>query len=182
MMKQKKWIIVSFIGVFTIGILCGYLAAKGTINKEVQTSENKEFTNIQKKELSIYPDFFEVDSLKYSNSHLNTKIHLNEKGKLYNATELFSSKYNISVFLINNQSDEPYMIFDDIVWDINEDLNVDLIIDPNEIKDKDMLSDFNKQLKIMKSGADHNITYRVEVVPQNNPNNTMKTIGMLYEK
>lgn len=107
---------------------------------------------------------------------------MTEKGRLYNATELFSTEYTVSVTLVNNQFDEPYLFFDNIVWDINEDLNIDLVTDTKEINDKDMLSDFNKQLELMKSGKEHNIMYRVEVVSQLNPNNTMRTIGILYEK
>ncbi len=190
MMKQKKGIIISLLFIFTVGILCGYLAANSVGTKEKPVSDNQEtpicdnneFADIQKKELSIDPDFFEVDALKYNHNHLNTKIHLTEKGRLYNATELFSTEYTVSVTLVNNQFDEPYLFFDNIVWDINEDLNIDLVIDTKEINDKDMLSDFNKQLELMKSGKEHNIMYRVEVVSQLNPNNTMRTIGMLYEK
>ena len=182
-MKQKNWRIVSLPGVFVIGILCGYLISKSTINKTAAGKKPEtEFVDIQKNELSIYPDFFDVDSLVYNNDHLTTKIKLTEKGKLYNTTNLFSNQYTVTVALINNESEEPYIIFDEIIWDINKDLNVDVAIDLNEITDKGVLADFNKQLNEMKNGSDHNIQYNIEVVPKNNPNNIMRTIGMLHEK
>ncbi len=70
-MKQINWKIVSLLGVFVIGILCGYLISKSTINKTAADKKPEtEFVDIQKNELSIYPDFFDVDSLVYNNDHL----------------------------------------------------------------------------------------------------------------
>lgn len=71
-----------------------------------------EFSDVQKNELSIYRDFYEVDDLKYDNGHLNTKIYLNDKGELYNRTQLFTQRYNVTISLKNNQTDEVYISFD----------------------------------------------------------------------
>lgn len=71
-----------------------------------------EFSDVQKNELSIYRDFYEVDDLKYDNGHLNTKIYLNDKVELYNRTQLFTQRYNVTISLKNNQTDEVYISFD----------------------------------------------------------------------
>lgn len=185
MMKQKKLGIVVMVCVFVFGILCGYLIS-GSMNNQTPAVTKEPTTDVYdapKHELSIYPNFYEAEPMVYENGHVKTKIHLNEKGLIYNATELFVSDYTVTISLVNNQADVPYITFNTLNWDINEDLEVDLTIDVNEITDENELSDFNKQIKTMQKGLDHNITYRIEVIPKNNPNNyNMRINGTLHEK
>ena len=90
--------------------------------------------------------------------------------------------YKVNISLINNQSDEIYVVFDEIDWNINETLNINLKINEEEIKDKSKLSDLEKQLEKMENNQTHEIMYCVEVVPENNSQNIMRTIGMLNTK
>lgn len=158
-------------------MICGY-----TANQAISHSNSIEFKDVQKNELSIYSDFFNVDDLIYTNNHLNTKIYLNEKGKIYNSTDLFTKNYKVNVSLIDNQSDEAYIIFDEINWNINEDLSIDFNMNEEKINDKMISSDFENQLNQMQNKKSHNIMYRIEIMPENNSQNIMRTIGMLHAK
>lgn len=177
MRKKKRKFIILLCIIYLFGTACGYI-----ISRISQSNNTLEFVDVQKNELSIYYDFFDTDDLVYVNDHLNTKIHLNEKGNLYNRTNLFLQNYKVNISLINNQSDEIYVAFDKIDWNINETLNINLKINEEEVKDKSKLSDLEKQLEKMKNNQSHEIMYCIEVVPENNSQNIMKTIGMLNTK
>ncbi|UTY39612.1 hypothetical protein NMU03_01920 [Allocoprobacillus halotolerans] len=175
--KQKRKFIILLCIIYLFGTACGYITSRIS-----QSNNTLEFVDVQKNELSIYYDFFDIDDLVYVKDHLNTKIYLNEKGDLYNRTNLFLQNYKVNISLINNQSDEIYVVFDEIDWNINETLNINLKINEEEIKDKSKLSDLEKQLEKMENNQTHEIMYCVEVVPENNSQNIMRTIGMLNTK
>lgn len=163
-----------FVGLFLIGNLSGYAITKNNTNQK-----NIEYSNVPQTELSIYPYFFEVDSLKYKNNHLHSSVYLTEKGEIYNKTNLFTREYDITVSLINNDTEEAFAVFDKANWNINKDINIDINIASNQIKDETVLLELNKQLERMKKNEEHNIKYCIEIIPQNNADNIMRTIGIL---
>ncbi len=178
MTKHIQRTIILFVCTFIVGTLGGYLLSESRSNKEPVI----ELVDIPKKELNIDPDFLEVEPLIYDDGHLKTKIHLNEKGSIYNATELFSTQYTIKISLINNQFENPYLTLDDINWNIEYILDIDEALDLNKITDKDMQKDFNKQLEAMKKGEEHEITYRIEVYSKADGNRIAGYLGGLHEK
>ena len=178
MTKQIQRTMILFVSTFIIGSLGGYLLSESSSNKEPVI----ETVDIPKKELNIDPDFLEVDPLVYDDSHLKTKVQLNDKGSIYNATELFSTQYTIKISLVNNQFENPYLTLDDINWNIEDILDIDADLDLNKITDKEMQKDFNKQLEAMKKGEEHEITYRIEVYSKVDGNRIAGYLGGLYEK
>lgn len=178
MTKHLQRTIILFVCTFIVGTLGGYLLSESNSNKEPVI----ESVDIPKKELNIDPDFLEADPLVYDDGHLKTKIYLNEKGSIYNATELFSTQYTIKISLINNQFENPYLTLDDINWNIEYILDIDAALDLNKITDKEMQKDFNKQLEAMKKGEEHEITYRIEVYSKADGNRIAGYLGGLHEK
>lgn len=178
MILQRKQTVILLICTFIIGNLCGYFISDNT---KKQGSEI-EFSDVQKHELNIDADFFEIDPLVYDKGHLKTKVHLNGKGMLYTNTQLFAQNYIVTVELIDNTNGEPYFISDEIPWDINQELSLDVVVDANQIVDQYVLSDFNKQIEKMKEGEEHHIMYHVEVVSANKVVHISDLNGMLYVK
>ncbi len=181
MKKNKSILIISLIGTFMIGGFIGFYVSDQMGNKTapVIIKPKTEINSVYEKELNIDSEFIHMDPLVYDDDHLKTKIYLNEKGKAYNSTELYSSSYTVTISLYNMQYKEPYFVIDEFDWDINEDLVIDAPIDSELITDKDKLSDYKLQLEKLKKGEDHKIHYHIEVLSSKDGKNVADVNGTL---
>lgn len=164
--------------------MLGYFTPNTKVpNTEVSTIQ---FQNIPKNELSIVSDFFKVEPMTYSTKggkeYLNTTISLTEKGKKYLSTDLFINEYDVNVYLANNSTNDLYLTFSNLEWNIKEVKTLDLIIEKSDITNEDLLSDFNSQLEKLNKNTESNLIYSVEISPKSNSENIMRTIGMLHKK
>ena len=181
MKKTKSILIISLIGTFMIGGFIGFYVSDQMGNKTapVIIKPKTEINSVYEQQLKIDSDFIHMDPLVYDDDHLKTKIYLNEKGKAYNSTELYSSSYTVTISLYNMQYEETYFVIDEFDWDINEDLVIDAPIDSELITDKDKLSDYKLQLEKLKKGEDHKIHYHIEVLSSKDGKNVADVNGTL---
>lgn len=179
---MKKYI---YIIILVVSLVVGYsigVQSKDTNNKQDNNiNEIDVYQNVPKNELSITSDFYKVEIPKYDheNQSLKMNVQLNQIGRIYLLTSLFTENYTVNITLKNNETDEEYYVSDDYTWNINEEFNIEDVVDFKEIKDKDLLKAFEYQLNRLTDKKEHNIQYVIEVYPQINQFNVMRFVGML---
>lgn len=179
MNKQNNITIIGIVCAFIIGGIGGYMIGDNKAKQPISL----ENSNIEKYQLALKSDAFETDDVVYKDGYLETKLYLNDEGIEYLKTQLFEQNYNVTVRLINNNTDEydrDYLTSEVIKWNVEKPLDIKMLIDTNQIKDKDILSDFNAQLNKMKKGQEHHIQYQIELIPVSDPDYSVRWNGILY--
>lgn len=178
MNKQNKITIIGIVCAFIIGGIGGYMIADNKAKQPISLDNS----NIEKYRLALKRDAFETDDIVYKDGNLITKLYLTDEGTEYLKTQLFDKNYNVTVRLINNNTDEDnneYLTSEVIKWNVEKPLDIKMLIDSSQIKDKDILSDFNAQLNKMKKGQEHHIQYQIELASVSEPDYLVRWSGML---
>lgn len=179
---MKKYIYILLLVVsLGVGYGIGVLSKDTNSKQDNNINEIDVYANVPKNKLSITSDFYTVEMPKYDyeNQSLKLNMQLNQTGRLYLVTSLFTENYNVSISLSHNETGEEYYVSKDYTWNINEVLDIEDVVDFKTIKDKDLLKSFEYQLDCLNNKKEHNIKYVIEVYPQSNQYNMMRFVGML---
>ena len=180
-MKNKHIFLLILCSAISLGI--GYNLGYYTTNNNIATAQ---FENVPKNELVIDSKCIDVEPVTYSingeKEYLKTTISLTERGKVYLSKDLFIKEYDINVYLVNNSTDDSYLTFSDLEWNINEVKDLELLINKNDISDEKLLDEFNSQLEKVNKDDNNNLIYTLELIPKSNPDNIMRYSGILHKK
>lgn len=168
--NTKKFFPFIICGLLGLGI--GFFMGKSTVQ---ETS----YHTLPQNELPMLADFFEVGKLQYKdNQKFVFTAKLSDKGKQYLETDLFREDYNISVTLINNQTQSVYFEYADLKWDLNEKKESNFTIDgqADSFKNRD---DFMTCIDLVKKGKDNQIQYIIEFSDESNDNLVLRFVGLL---
>lgn len=160
-------------------MICVFLM--GYLFGAYQKNKTNEYPSVPQHQLDITPELVDISQLTYeeNNHHLQATIKLNDTGIAYNETNLFKKSYRVIVYLINSETNEEYLVSNQIKWTVKNALNLDVSVDSFLTKDESLLSDYQIEMRKLESNKEHHIGSRIEIYSTDDTTPIVTTAGML---
>ena len=163
---------------FILGFIIGFIICGGIYwfihydSKETPQSIEKTKQFISEKDIILEP-------IQYSSNHLITSLSISPESLQVVDNSQYFQHYTVTVKLFKNTSDNIYILFDPIEWDIHSTLDIDYSLDKTLIQDKNKLKDFESQLEKIAHNESHNLTYGIDITSVQDQTHEIHFVGTL---
>lgn len=159
--------------------ILGFIICVGGIYWLIHYNSKETTKPIEKTKQLINEKDIILEPVQYSSNHLITSLSISPESLHVVDNSQYLQHYTVTVKLFKNTSDNLYMSFDPIEWDIHSTLDMDYSLDKTLIQDKNKLKDFESQLEKMSNNESHDLTYGIDITSSQDQTHEIHFVGTL---